>query len=63
MAAEPFADRLAADVSGLLASAEDDQTLDATLMHELRSGYLPSADGYTARTWLQEVRERASGTP
>ena len=46
------------EVDSLLRTVSSEETLRRIVVNELRSGYLPEADGWGYRSWLEEVARR-----
>lgn len=55
------AEGLAAEIESVLTDYGSEDEL-RRLVFELGSGYLPEADGYEYRSWLQQVAQRVAGT-
>jgi hypothetical protein len=57
-----LAERLPAEIADVLSNMPTEENLRNLLLNEFFCGYLPTADGWTYRAWLQAVADRVEQT-
>jgi hypothetical protein len=57
-----LAEHLPAEIADVLSNMPTEENLRDLLLNEFFCGYLPTADGWTYRAWLQAVADRVEQT-